>query len=217
MHVLVVDHESTDGTPEIARARGAKVVVRPFEGFVNARRYALSQVLTPWTLMIDADEALDAHLRDALLSAPEEPPAYELSRTTYYCGRPLRMWSGERLVRLFRTEAVVLEAVPAAGGAAQLHERWVCPAGARPLNGTLLHYSYPTRRSYREKFEAYTSIEAQGLAGSRARWLRELCKMPARFLWYAFARGALLDGLDGLQVAWWSAAYPAVVQRKAMR
>lgn len=216
MPVLVIDHRSTDETAAIARARGARVLERTFDGFVNARRFALSHVETPWTLMVDADEALDMRLREAILSAPEDFEGYNLSRTTFYRGRPMRMWSGERLLRLFKTASARLESAPAAGGSAQLHERWeVCgPAGM--LDGTLLHYSYPTRERYREKFDEYTGIEASGIAPSRRAWLRETLRTPARFAWYALVRGAALDGLDGLRIAWWSARYPAAVRWKAL-
>ena len=118
MQVLVLDHESADATAAIARANGAHVITRPFEGFLRARQFALAQVNTPWTLMIDADEALDGTLHDAVLSASDDADAYILSRTTYYRGKPLRMWRGERLLRLFRTNRVRLEAAPAAGGEA---------------------------------------------------------------------------------------------------
>lgn len=217
MPVLVIDHESSDRTPDLARSLGATVIVREFDGFVNARRFALSQVRTPWTLMLDADEALDATLRDAIVAAPEDFDAYAMLRTTFYCGRALRMWRGERLLRLFKTSQVRLEAAPAAGGDAQLHERWTCDGATATLPGTLLHYSYPTAQAYREKFERYTSVESHGVLPSRKTLLAEWLRTPLRFAWYAFVRGAALDGTAGLQVAWWSARYPADVQRKALR
>ena len=216
MPVLVVDSESSDGTVALAQARGAQTVVRSFDDFVEKRRFALAQVRTPWTLMIDADEVLDDRLRKSILAANQDADGYILSRTTFYCGKPLRMWSGEPLLRLFRTDRAHLEAAPAAGGTAQLHERWVCDGRTAQLDGTLLHYSYPTHASYREKYERYTSIEARGIEPSRKAWLKQQLLVPARFAWYAFARGAVRDGSAGLRVAWWSALYPAVVQWKAL-
>jgi glycosyltransferase involved in cell wall biosynthesis len=214
--ILVIDHESTDATASIARERGARVIVRPFEGFVKARRFGLSQVHTRWTLMIDADEALDLKLRNAILSAPEDFDGYSVSRTTFYCGRALRMWRGEILLRLFKTDRVGLESAPAAGGEAHLHERWVSAGPTAILDGTLLHYSYPTAEAYRAKYETYTDIEAAGVRPSRAKYAVELLRAPLRFLWYALARGAAFDGVAGLRVAWNSAFYLAVVQRKAL-
>lgn len=215
--MLVIDHESQDETGAIARANGATVIERRFDGFVNARRFALTQVQTPWTLMIDADEVLDEYLRGAIAQASDGYDGYEVSRTTFYCGRALRMWRDEPLLRVFKTDRVRLEAAPAAGGEAQLHERWVCEGPTSLLAGSLLHYSYPTHAAYRAKFKSYTGIEAAGIRGSHAAWFAQAVLAPLRFLWYAFGRGAVLDGAAGIRVAWWSAWYPAAVQLRALR
>ena len=39
--MIVLDAESDDATRELAQKAGAEVVVRPWEGFVSARRYLL--------------------------------------------------------------------------------------------------------------------------------------------------------------------------------
>lgn len=217
MPVLVLDHESRDATARIAQARGARVITRPFDGFVDARRYALSQVQTPWTLMIDADERLDETLRAALLETQTDADAYVLSRTTSYCGKPLRMWSNEPVLRLFRTDRARVEAAPAAGGQAQLHERWVCEGPVRTLPGTLQHDSYPDAASYRAKFARYTQTEALGIRANAAAALMQTLLVPVRLTHALVRRGALLDGPPGWRIAWYSALYPAVVQWKAIR
>lgn len=216
MRVLVLDHESSDATATLASARGAQVITRPFAGFVNARRFALSQVQTPWTLMIDADERLDGVLRAALLEASGEDDGYIVRRTTSYCGKPLRMWSNEPLLRLFRTDRARLEAAPAAGGEAQLHERWTCGGTVRTLEGTLLHDSYPDAASYRRKYREYTALEARGVARSLAATLMQTLLVPLRLANLLVRRGALLDGRAGWIVAWYSALYPAVVRWKSI-
>lgn len=213
----MLDHQSSDGTVALAQARGARVEVRPFAGFVNARAYALSQVRTPWTLMIDADERPDRILRESITAARGDADGYAVSRTTYYCGKPMRIWSGERLLRLFRTDRVRLLAQPAAGGAAQLHERWICEGPVETLAGTLQHYSYADASSYREKYARYTSLEAGGIRGNRVAALVQLLLVPLRFAHMLAVRGAVLDGVPGWTVAWYSALYPAVVQWKALR
>jgi glycosyltransferase involved in cell wall biosynthesis len=216
MPLFVLDHESQDRTSEIARSRGARVQTRPFAGFIDARRYALAQVRTPWTLMIDADEEPDAMLREAMLRAGEDADGYTVSRTTYYCGKPLRMWSNERLLRLFRTDRVRLEAAPVSGGNAQLHEHWVCEGRVRNLEGVLRHYSYPNAASYRSKFDTYTAMEAQGVRASVWSAVLQTALVPARFANLLLRRGALADGPPGWYVAWYSALYPAVVRWKSI-
>lgn len=217
MHVLVLDHGSSDRTRDIARERGAEVIERAFEGFVAARRFALTQVRTEWTLMLDADEALDDTLRESIAGAGAGVNGYVIQRTTFYRGRALRMWRKEPLMRLFRTKGARIEPFPSAGGSAELHERCTCDPPVGTLPGTLLHYSYPTHAAYAEKYDFYTSIEARGVRPSRSRAAAEAVRAVPRFLWYLFARGAFTDGAAGVRVAWHSALYPAIVQIKALR
>lgn len=212
----MLDAGSRDHTLQFAKASGARVVQREWTDFVDARRYALSQVETPWTLMIDADEALDDVLCDAILDAPVDREAYRIKRATYFCGKPMRIWRGESLVRLFRTDSVTLEPHPAAAEGAPLHEAWRCEGSIGELPGTLLHYSYPDAASYRTKFDRYTSLEAAHMKPSVWRLLAAYFRSVARLFWLLFGRAALLDGPRGWYVAYRSASYPVVAARKAL-
>ena len=216
MHVFVLDAGSRDHTVQFARGAGAEVVQREWTNFIDARTFALAHVNTPWTLMLDADEALDDVLRDAIAGAPGDCDAYRVRRTTYFCGKPMRIWRNEPLIRLFRTGRAQLEAHPAAGGTAVLHERWVTDGSVGELPGTLLHFSYPDVASYRAKYARYTSVEAQGVAGSPVRAMAASAKSAARFAYLLLAKGALLDGPRGIYVAYRSATYPATVEWKAL-
>jgi hypothetical protein len=214
--LLVVDARSDDRTIEFARAAGAEIVVRDWTDFIEARRFALSLVKTPWTLMIDADEALDDTLRDAIVRAPENVDGYIVRRTTYFCGKALRMWRDEPLLRLFRTGRASIEPRSAAGGAAPLHERWRCNGLCAELPGTLLHFSYPDHASYYTKFERYTDLEAAAMPRSLTRAVWEWLSIWPRLFALLFARGALLDGPRGLAAAYGSARYRYVSAKKAL-
>jgi hypothetical protein len=212
----VLDAGSDDHTVAFARGAGARVVQREWTDFVDARRFALSQVETPWTLMIDADEALDDVLCEAILKAPDSLDAYGLRRTTYFCGKPMRIWRDEPLIRLFRTGRVTLEPHPAAASFAPVHEAWSCAGTIGELHGTLLHYSYPDVATYRAKYDRYTTVEARNMPRSVLGWLAASASSIVRFAWLLIARGALLDGPRGWYVAYRSAVYPAVAARKAL-
>jgi glycosyltransferase involved in cell wall biosynthesis len=216
LHVLVLDACSRDHTLQFARGSGAEVVQREWTDFVDARKFALTHVRTPWVFMIDADEALDDVLSASVIQTDGSANAYVVSRTTYFCGRPMRMWRNEPLVRLFRMEAATLEAHPAAGGSAPVHERWNPTGPVASLDGTLLHFSYPDYTTYRAKYDAYTSAEARGVRGSLARVLTSAVAGVLRFWWLLVGKGALLDGVRGVYVAYKSAMYPAVVAWKAL-
>ncbi|MFY9665511.1 MAG: glycosyltransferase family 2 protein [Candidatus Cybelea sp.] len=214
--LLVLDAGSRDHTVAFARGAGARVIQREWTDFVDARRFALSQVQTPWVLMIDADEALDDVACDAIVSASRAQDAYRIKRTTYFCGKPMRIWRNEPLLRLFRADRVTLEAHPAAASTAQLHEAWSCDGRVGDLPGTLLHYSYPDLRSYRAKYERYTSVEAERMNGSAGALFAACAAGAGRLAWLLFARGAVLDGPRGWYVAYRSATYAAVTARKAL-
>jgi Flp pilus assembly protein TadD len=59
--IIVVDTGSSDGTPALARGRGASVHAFPWVGdFSAARNESLAHATGDWVLVLDADEAVDA-------------------------------------------------------------------------------------------------------------------------------------------------------------
>ena len=212
---MVLDSFSSDGTTRIAQAAGATVIGREWRGYLDARVFALGHVKTPWTLMIDADEVLDDVLRTAIVQADGVSDGYRVARTTFFCGRPMRIWSNERILRLFRTGRATLRSRGMSDNA-QVHEVWSVAGATADLPGHLLHYSYPTVASYREKVDRYTTLEAGALRPASGPSLEEV-KAWMRFGYLLLVRGAVLDGWRGMYAAWWSAWYPAIARRKARK
>jgi hypothetical protein len=214
----VLDAESTDATADVARSTGASVEIRAWTGYVDARRYALGCVTTPYAFMLDADELLSDELAAALGEDLSRADGYRVRRVTMLAGRAVRAagWSAERLVRCFRTgrARVVAHSV---GGGADLHERWIVEGTLADLPGMIVHDSYPTVASYRERFARYTRIEAAALSGSPFACAGALAKLPLRFGWWWVRYGAWRDGWRGFFVAWYSALYPLAVQWRALR
>jgi glycosyltransferase involved in cell wall biosynthesis len=215
--LFVLDAESTDATPEVARTSGAVVEVRAWAGYVEARRYALGRVTTPYAFMLDADELLSDELRSALAGDLSRADGFRVRRVTMLAGRAVHAagWSAERLLRCFRVDRarVVGNSV---GGAADLHERWIVDGTLADLPGMIVHDSYPSVASYRERFARYTQIEAAALRGSWFACAGALVKFPLRLSWFWARYGAWRDGWRGAFVAWYSALYPLAVQWRAL-
>src|SRR5690606_20017185 len=82
-----------DATVEIARARGARTVVREWPGYVEQKNHAAALARNDWIFSLDADEritpALAAEIRQLLAS---EPPSagYRIPRVTFHLGRWIR-------------------------------------------------------------------------------------------------------------------------------
>jgi len=218
--LLAIDAESCDRSVEIALSHGARVIVRPWKGFVDARRFALGCVETPWTFMLDADEALDAKLSAALgaLAPAEHLDGYAVRRATFFCGKAMRYgsWGRDEPLRFFRTARATLAAQPVAGGSAELHEHWRVPGAVETAPGLLLHYSYPTVSAYGMKFRRYTSLEACGVAGSPLTLARAALLALLRVPHALLVKGGWRDGWRGVFVACGSAWYPVVVSWKAL-
>lgn len=214
----MLDADSDDETVAVAERLGAAVERRAWRGFAEARRYALTRVRTPWVLMLDADEQLDAELTTAIETAGGDVDGYFIRRITSLCGRPIRTagWSSEKLVRLFRTDRIRITA-NSVGGGADLHERFVVSGPTGELPGAILHDSYPSLESYRQKFDRYTTIEANGIRGSYAGLVRAALRGAARCVWSIVRYGGWRDGWRGWFVAFSSGWYPVVVQWKALR
>ena len=205
----------------IARRAGAQVVEHPFDGFLATRRFALGQVRTEWTFMLDADERLDPVLRAMLLEAEPGPEVdgYRISRRTWFAGRPMSGcgWGDEPLLRIFRTDRAVLVPNPTSGGDAELHERWFVPGAVRALGGRLEHESYRSIGDYFARFDRYTTIEARGLRATPAALARRAVMVPVRALWLLGPKGGWRDGWRGAFVAVFSALYPLAATLKALR
>ena len=215
--VFVLDAESTDATQDVARACGARVEVRPWTGYVDARRYALGRVTTPYAFMLDADELLSDELAVALTGDLSPADGYRVRRVTMLEGRAVRAagWSAERLMRCFRVNRARIVA-DSVGGGADLHERWIVDGTVGDLPGMIVHDSYPTVDSYLERFARYTRIEAAALRGSPFACAAAFGTLPLRFGWLWLRYGAWRDGWRGLFVAWYSALYPLAVQWRAL-
>ncbi len=94
--VHVFDSCSTDATGDIARARGAKVTLRPFDNYAAQRNAALQGLAFThsWVLLLDADErvpaALAEEMRRFVATAPDGVAAARIRRRDYLFGTWLK-------------------------------------------------------------------------------------------------------------------------------
>src|SRR5579871_616160 len=87
--VYIVDSQSTDATPEIARSFGAKVVQFHYQGgWPKKRQWAMDHLplAHDWLLLIDADEILTPELAAEIRTAIQKPgiDGYYLSLRIFF-------------------------------------------------------------------------------------------------------------------------------------
>ena len=195
--ILVVDSGSTDGSVELARARGARMIEAEWRGFGPQKRYAVEQAAHDWVLCVDADERVSPELRSAIeraLAAPAKA-AYRFPRCNRFLGRYLRHGEGypDWSLRLFDRRR-------ARWSDDAVHEKVLTDAAVGTLTGDLLHDSAETLDAYLAKQNRYTTLAAQQAfdAGRRANALQLLLSPLVRFVKFYFFRLGLLDGVPGL-------------------
>ncbi len=202
--IVVVDAASTDRTEKVARQSGARVLVRPFDGFGRQKNAAAALATNRWILSIDADEIvtpkLALEIRSALAAAasdPSPPAAYRVPIRLEFLGREL-LFGRDTVVRPAR----LYDRMRARFSDDPIHEKILATGPVESLDETVLHRSYRDLAHYLEKLDRYTTLaaEAKWAAGKGGGGF-----LPARVLWEffdrAFLRLGFLDGSAGLTFA----------------
>ena len=198
---VVLDNGSTDDTPAIAQALGARVArTEDWPGFGAQKNRALDLATGDWVLSIDADERVTPQLREQVEAVLADPrfDAYTVNRRSSYCGQYMRHsgWYPDRLVRLFRRGS-------ARFSDHAVHESLQVRGTIGRLDGELLHESYADFEAVLDKVNRYSTAGAhdlhrRGVRGSPGKALGH--GLWAFLRTYLFKRG-FLDGRLGLALA----------------
>jgi glycosyltransferase involved in cell wall biosynthesis len=223
--VVVVDSGSDDGTQEVAKQWGARVIEHPFPGYGPQKRFAEEQCRNLWLLNLDADEVISHRLRDeiAALFKGEGPQAdgYEISIHEVFPGEDEPHPFGYALapVRLYRSDKGRYNPSP-------VHDRVDFVQGAKitRLKGRIRHISVRSLGHQLEKLNSYTDAQVRDLEarGVRVTGLRVFLEFPAAFLKAYFGRRHCLRGVYGFMTAMNFAFYrylrvAKVLERRRLR
>ncbi len=218
--VLVVDSGSTDGTVELAEAKGAEVVFHPFESIARQRNWVLEEYGSgyDWILFLDADERLteELALEISRLAPPESggPFGYYIPRHFYFLGRHLRHGglSGSRVLRLLSpAKSSVVEQT-------RTLEYAKVDGPVASLSSPMIHENHKSLSAWILKHDWYSTREAEDEVagmGSKARpvsenpikarltasVVRRIPPLLRPFLTFAytyFFQLGFLDGREGL-------------------
>jgi glycosyltransferase involved in cell wall biosynthesis len=199
--VLVADSGSSDGSLEIARAMGARVIEREYRTYGDFQNWAIPQAAHPWVLVLDSDErvtpALAAEIRTLLESEPQHA-GYSIPRRNHFLGHPIRFgpWMHDHCLRLFRRDAVRY-----VGNTDHAHAK-LRSGTVGTLENFLVHYTCTSYEQYLPKLQRYAATQARlwHQQGRRTNVLQMLLRGPMRFLQGYVGRLGFLDGVAGLQV-----------------
>ncbi|NNM52314.1 MAG: glycosyltransferase family 2 protein [Pseudomonadales bacterium] len=195
--ILVVDSGSQDGTQDLAKHLGARVLQQDWLGFGAQKQWAVGQANFDWVLCIDADEVVSEALAASIQAAMQQPEvhAYRFARCNRFLGRQLRHGEGypDWSLRLFNRQF-------GAWSQDAVHEKVEVQGKVAKLEGDLLHESEETLAHYVAKQNRYTSLQAESLAAQGAKYsaMRMLTSPLFRFFRFYLFRLGFLDGKEGL-------------------
>jgi len=199
--IVIVDGQSTDGTQQIARAAGARVLERPFGGsFAEERNAGLAVATGEWALQMDADEVVSPELRAGIERVLEHGSAHaalKIRRRNYFLGHCMRYggWYHYNLV-LFRRQRCRYEGL--------VHERLQVQGSIGTLEGDLIHRPFESVTQFLTRQNRYTTLQARELVGlDRARVTKQLrgqlCLKPLKLFWkFYIKKQGFREGRHGL-------------------
>ena len=202
--VLVVDSCSTDGTQALASSLGAVVITQLWEGYGPQKNVGIDAANSEWILSLDADEALDANMHDAIVALkglePDSDTVFELHRLNYFYGKAVRQgleypdWKPRLFAKSF-----------ARWNAADVHESLTYKATAKVqrLVGNIDHFTYATVGEHLERTLHYASLGAKRMAaqGKTAGPGKMLGSAITVFIKSYFIRSGWRGGAQGFLLA----------------
>jgi glycosyltransferase involved in cell wall biosynthesis len=196
--IVVLDSFSTDKTPEICAAFGVRFFQHAFDGHIEQKNRALTLASFDIVLSLDADEALDDNLKNAIQQCTQNwlADGYTMNRLTNYCGQWIHYsgWYPDKKLRLFdRTKAQ--------WGGLNPHDKIMMTDQARieHLEGDLLHYSYYSVEEHRERSHKYAFIGAQAMlnAGEKGYYYQLIINPLSKFIRNYILKRGFMDGKAG--------------------
>lgn len=196
--ILVVDSNSQDNTVNIAKQLGANVIIQPYLGDGHQKAFAGRSAQHDWILSLDADERITDDMARQITSLDLEESsfdAYSFKRHTYIGHRWQKVWSPDRIVRLYdRTRC---------GYKPVLGHSSINAKNVQKLNSYLLHYSYSNFSDMANKINKFTYRSALAMYqnGKRVSAIAPITKGLVAFIrMYVFKKG-FLAGFDGLTIS----------------
>lgn len=203
--VLVVDSGSRDGTCELARVLGARVLHKSWTGYGPQKKFASEQAQNDWILSLDADETLSPELAKEIqerFAQLNPETGYEMPRKSFHLGRWIGHggWYPDYQLRLYNRRFCNWPDT-------QVHER-VQASRVERLKSPIQHFVFPNLAAQVATNDRYSSLLAEKdfQNGKRFSLLKLVFKPWTKFFECYFLKLGFLDGVPGLVIAV-SAAY----------
>jgi lipopolysaccharide heptosyltransferase II len=193
--IIIVDSGSSDKTVEIAKKFTKKIFFTDFKGFSQIKQYGIEKAKSDWVLIIDADEEVSDNLKQKLLEIDKKGNninGFYIKRETFFLGKKIKYcgWGKDYQLRFFKKNKGAFDGKI-------VHEALNVQGKMGYIDFPLYHYSYPDVKSYFDKMNRYTTLQAKQKKGNLL--LFKMIFNPFfKFFKMYFLRLGFLDGIHGL-------------------
>lgn len=195
--IIVFDSESTDKTVKIAKELGAKVIIHPWTGnYSEQRNLADKYASNEWILQIDADEVVSDELKEELINFLASEQTYEVGaipRKEFFINKWIEYggWYPQYKIRLYKKGSGYWTG--------RVHENYKTNKKVFYFKNPILHYSYLTIEIFLDKFNKYSSYDAQEAVVKNEKFsMIKLFFQPIeRFIGRYFFKKGYKDGFHG--------------------
>jgi glycosyltransferase involved in cell wall biosynthesis len=156
--IILADSHSTDGTSEIAKELGAKIVHIEFKGYGDLRNQAILQCSGDWIFSLDSDERCTIDVKNEILSLVKSPPLdiYRVPRKNFFMGKWIKhsgWYPNFRQPQLFKNGAMSYDLKP-------VHEGFINHSGKKigVINNPIWQFPFKNIEEIISKANRYSSL-----------------------------------------------------------
>lgn len=216
--IVICDMESKDGTLDIAREYGCKIVTFEKKNYVSAepaRTFAIQSASSEWVLVVDADELVTKELHDYLyerITDPNCPAGLYIPRKNYMMDYFMKSSYPDYQLRFFRREGTVwpphVHTFPQVQG----------PTEKIPMNREDLAFVHLADTAYNiiHKLNQYSENEVEKRKGMKVTMAKLVFSPFFRFFKTYILKGSIRYGKVGFIQACNNAYYKYVVLYKTL-
>ena len=201
--ILVIDSYSTDGTSEVAKSLGARVIQVEFEGYGNLRNQAISHCSFDWIFSLDSDERCTNEAQAEILEIINSPKydIYKVPRKNFFMGRWIKYsgwYPNYRQPQLFRKGSMEYDLKP-------VHEGYISYSEKNIgfLKSSIWQIPFKNIEEVMHKSNRYSSLGVSKLQDKDIKGgiIKALIHGFWAFLKHYIFKLGILDGGPGLVIA----------------
>ncbi len=213
--IIIIDSFSTDKTKEIVNNIKANIIFKEvlWQGYGKTKNFGINLAKSKWILSLDADEVLTDELIkeiEIVINKESDIFGYYVPRTLFFCNKALHYGGTypDYQLRLFKNGAGLFNN-------SDVHEKLILNGKKGYLKNSMFHYSYHSIFDYFERFNLYTTLDAEKMYNSGKKInILKLFSFNFRLFNKLIIKRGILDGFYGIFYHFFSSMYPIVKYAK---